>query len=465
MIRKFTQAHPIVDFPETESAIQRFWRENQIFEKSLKNRQGCPKFVFYEGPPTANGIPHNGPCADARHEGHLSALPNDARLLRPPQGRLGYSRAAGRSPRSKRSSGSTAKRRSKNTGSSGSYFVACNRCFATPNEWERMTNRVGFWVDLSDAYVTYHRSYVESVWWALSELFRKELLYQGHKIVWWWPQGGTALSSGEVGLGYKTVDDPSVYVALPLEDEPDTSLLVWTTTPWTLPANQYVAVRPDFDYVQVQEDGRRLVVAAALRKTIAEKLGRELPVEKEFKGDALLGRRYRPPLDYFYGQYGNRQIELATGGREPLMWTVLAGDFVELDQGTGLVHEAPAFGEVDYELFRQNAGRYKNPDEVPLLCPVAPDGKFTSEIPDLAGMWVKDADRHIIQALKESGVLLHRENYRHDYPFCWRADDDPLIQYARPGVVHSHDRKNPKSYSEQREDQLVAGAHRHGPIR
>ena len=428
---KFTQARPIVNFPEVESSIQRFWQENGIFEKSLKNREGCPKFVFYEGPPTANGIPHNGHV--------LTRVIKDIFLRYRTMRGYYVPRKAGWDTHGlpvevevEKELGIHGKEAIEKYGVERFVLRCMQSVFRYTEEWEGMTNRVGFWVDLSDAYVTYHRSYVESVWWALSELFRKGLLYQGHKIVWWWPQGGTALSSGEVGLGYKTVDDPSVYVALPLEDEPDTSLLVWTTTPWTLPANQYVAVRPDYDYVQVQEDGRSLVVAAALRETIAEKLGRELPVEKEFKGQALLGRRYRPPLDYFYGQYGNREIELAAGGREPLMWTVLAGDFVELDQGTGLVHEAPAFGEVDYELFRQNAGRYKNPDEVPLLCPVAPNGTFTSDIPDLAGVWVKDADRHIIQALKESGVLLHRENYRHDYPFCWRADDDPLIQYARP---------------------------------
>ena len=428
---KFTQAHPIVNFPEVESSIQRFWQENGIFEKSLKNREGCPKFVFYEGPPTANGIPHNGHV--------LTRVIKDIFLRYRTMRGCYVPRKAGWDTHGlpvevevEKELGIHGKEAIEEYGVERFVLRCMQSVFRYTEEWEGMTNRVGFWVDLSDAYVTYHRSYVESVWWALSELFRKKLLYQGHKVVWWWPQGGTALSSGEVGLGYKTVDDPSVYVALPLEDEPGTSLLVWTTTPWTLPANQYVAVRPDYDYVQVQDDGRSLVVAAALRETIAEKLGRELPVEKEFKGKALLGRRYRPPLDYFYPQYGNHEIELAAGGREPVMWTVLNGDFVELDQGTGLVHEAPAFGEVDYELFRQNAGRYKNPDEVPLLCPVAPDGKFTSEIPDLAGKWVKDADRHIIQALKESGVLLHRENYRHDYPFCWRADDDPLIQYARP---------------------------------
>ncbi len=304
--------------------------------------------------------------------------------------------------------------------------------FRYTKEWERMTEQMGHWVDLSDAYVTYHKSYVESVWWALASLFQKNLLYQGHKVVWWWAQGGTALSSAEVGLGYKTVDDPSVYVAFPLLDDPDTALLVWTTTPWTLPSNMYAAVKPDIDYVVVDDGERKLVVAAALREVIAAKLGRDLPVVNELKGEALLGKRYRPPFDDFYSQYGERTVELESGGSEPLLWKVLAADFVELDQGTGLVHEAPAFGEVDHELHRSVVARYKDPGEAPLLCAVAPDGRFTTDVPMLEGKWVKDADKDIIRYLKERRVLLHHETYRHEYPFCWRAEDDPLIQYARP---------------------------------
>ena len=187
-------------------------------------------------------------------------------------------------------------------------------------EWERLTERLGFWIHLDEAYVTYHKSYVESVWWALSKLFEKNLLYKGHKVLWWWAQGGTALSSAEVGLGYKTVDDPSVYVAFPLVDEPGTSLLVWTTTPWTLPSNMYAAVKPDVDYVVVKDGEQKLVVAAALRETIAGKLGRELPVVRELKGEALIGKRYRPPFDDYYQRYGEESVALASGGTAPLFW-------------------------------------------------------------------------------------------------------------------------------------------------
>jgi isoleucyl-tRNA synthetase len=428
---KFQQAQPIVDFPAVEGSIQSFWKQNRIFEKSMETRRGRPKFVFNEGPPTANGLPHNGHV--------LTRVFKDVFLRYRTMRGYHVPRKAGWDTHGlpvevevEKELGIHGKAAIQQYGLEKFIRRCMDSVFRYTEQWERMTDRVGFWVDLSDAYVTFHRAYVESVWWALAELFRKDLLYQGHKIVWWWPQGGTALSSAEVGLGYKTVEDPSVYVAFPLLEDPGTSLLIWTTTPWTLPANQYVAVRPDFDYVQVREGDRSLIVAAALREQIAAKLGQDLSVEREMKGEALLGLRYRPPCDYYYGEYGERQAEMNGGGREYILWKVLAADFVELEQGTGLVHEAPAFGEVDYELFRKTTARYKNPAEVPLLCPVAPDGNFTAETPDLEGQWVKAADRQIIHTLKERGLLLHRENHRHEYPFCWRADDDPLIQYARP---------------------------------
>jgi isoleucyl-tRNA synthetase len=304
--------------------------------------------------------------------------------------------------------------------------------FRYTNEWERLTERIGFWVDLSEAYVTYHKSYIESVWWALSELFKAGLLYRGHKVIWWWPQGGTALSSAEVGLNYKTVDDPSVYVAFPFTDDPESALLIWTTTPWTLPSNMYAAVGADVDYVEVQSATRKLVLAAALREQIAQKTGEELPVLRSFKGQELLGRTYRPPFDIYWEQYSQSTVELAAGGNAPLFWKVLPADFVELDSGTGIVHIASAFGEVDHDLHRALVQTYKDPLSVPLLCAVAPDGSFNADFPKYKGVWVKDADRELIHDLRERGVLVHRETYRHEYPFCWRADDDPLIQMARP---------------------------------
>lgn len=409
----------------------RFWEENRIFEKSLKLREGAPKFVFNEGPPTANGLPHNGHV--------LTRVFKDVFLRYQTMAGKHVPRKAGWDTHGlpveveiEKELGIHGKEAIERYGVEGFIRKCVDSVFTYTEEWERMTKRVGFWVDLSDAYVTFHKSYVESVWWALACLFDKGLLYRGRKIVWWWPQGGTALSAGEVGLGYKTVEDPSVYVALALEEDPHLALLIWTTTPWTLPANQYVAVRPEYEYVQVKDGDRSLILAAALRETIEQKVGRSLPVEREIKGADLLGKRYRPPFPYFYDSLAAASGELKSGGSEPYLWKILAADFVELDTGTGLVHEAPAFGEVDYALHKATADRYVDPEAVPLLCPVEPDGKFTAQVPDVAGQGVKDADKLLIRLMKESGVLVHRENYRHEYPFCWRADDDPLIQYARP---------------------------------
>ncbi len=429
---KFDKAQPIVDFPAVEREISAFWKQNRIFEKSLEIRQGRPQFTFYEGPPTANGLPHNGHV--------LTRVFKDVFLRYQTMRGKYVPRKAGWDTHGlpvevevEKELGIHGKEAIEQYGVEGFIEKCIQSVFRYTNEWEQMTERVGFWVDLDDAYVTYHRSYVESVWWALSELFNKGLLYQGHKIVWWWPQGGTALSAGEVGLGYKEVDDPAVYVAMPLLEDPSVALLIWTTTPWTLPSNQYVAVRPEYDYVQVKDGERSLIVAAALRETLEQKVGRELPVEKAMKGEALLGKVYRPPFDYFYDEYKDLEVTTAEGEIVRAVWRVIAADFVELDAGTGLVHEAPAFGEVDYELHKKTVESYvKGGEAVPLFCPVRPDGKFTAEATDVAGEWVKDADKALIRLLRDKGVLVHREQYTHDYPFCWRADDDPLIQYARP---------------------------------
>ena len=259
------------------------------------------------------------------------------------------------------------------------------------------------------------------------------MLYQGHKIVWWWAQGGTALSSGEVGQGYREVADPSVYVCFPLVDEENTSLLVWTTTPWTLPSNQFAAVHPDLDYVTVRDEqsGERLVLAAALCDTIAEKAKRTFLVEATRRGSQLVGKRYRPPFPYYYAQDADRQGRLRTGGRDYIAWRVVAADFVTVDSGTGVVHQAPAFGEVDYDVLLAEQARFEEDEGPPLICAVGPDGRFTHEAPGYEGRWVKDADKDLTLQLREAGLLLMREQYLHEYPFCWRAEDDPLIQYPR----------------------------------
>ena len=427
----FTQADAIVDFPAAEARVRSFWKSERIFEKSVEMRRGRETFIWDDGPPTANGKPHNGHVLTRVFKDIFPRY----RTMR------GYhaERKAGWDTHGlpvevevEKELGIHGKAEIEAYGVEAFVQKCMDSVFRYTREWERMTEQMGHWLDLDDAYVTYHKSYVESVWWALSQLLEKNLLYRGHKVVWWWAQGGTALSSAEVGLGYKTVDDPSVYVAFPLVDQPDTSLLVWTTTPWTLPSNMYAAVKPDVDYVEVADGERKLILAAALRESLAGKLGRDLEVVRELKGRELVGKRYRPPFDDYYARHGEADVRLRDGGSEPMFWKVLAAEFVELDQGTGLVHEAPAFGEVDHELHRDLIATYEDPASVPLLCAIGPDGKFTGEVPWLEGQWVKDADKEIVRAMRESGALVHHESYRHEYPFCWRADDDPLIQYARP---------------------------------
>lgn len=477
------------DFPAMEKEILAFWEAGKIYEKSLTQREGATPFVFFEGPPTANGLPHPGHCLTRaikdlfpRYKtmtGHYClrkggwdthGLPVEVEVCK--------------------GLGIHTKEEIEKYGVEAFNRKCLESVFRYTKEWEDMTRRLGFWVNLDEAYVTYHQSYIESVWWSLKQLFDAGLLYQGHKIVWWWAQGGTALSAGEVGQGYREVDDPSVYVRFPLvEDDrfralmgsvsvshagaehsrnlgsagvspalqnggrdgrtPRVSLLVWTTTPWTLPSNMFAAVHKDFDYAIVhdEETGERLIFAAALVEQIAKKVKKtdKWKVEKTVKGGDLVGLSYRPPFDYYRKRpskdfvahaepgipLGDYKPELAAGGNDFACWRVLDADFVTLESGTGLVHEAPAFGEVDFDLMQEERKRFKNPESIPMLCAVAPNGAFTDDAPPYKGRWVKDCDKDIIRDMKERGLLLHQEQYRHDYPFCWRAEQDPLIQYPR----------------------------------
>ncbi len=415
----FERVAPVVDFPAAEARVRELWRAGDVFHKTLAARRGGPRWIFYEGPPTANGLPHNGHV--------LTRVMKDV------------------FPRYKTMRGFEVPRRAgwdthglaveieveKELRISGREAIVeygvdafVRRCldsvFRYTREWRQLTEKLAFWVDLDDAYVTFHESYVESVWWALARLYERGLLYRGHKVVWWWAQGGTVLSAAEVGEGYKSVDDPSIHVRLPLRDEPGTSLLVWTTTPWTLPSNSLAAVRAGVDYAVVRDGDERLIVAEARLPALAEAVGRELPVERRLRGEELVGRRYRPPFDWFARRHPDVDF-----------WRVVAADFVELDAGTGVVHIAPAFGEVDFELLR--AEQRERP-ELPLLCAVRPDGSFDPGIASeaYAGRWVKDCDRDLTRELRDRGLLWHAGTIRHDYPFCVRSEADPLIQYARP---------------------------------
>ncbi|TWU26094.1 isoleucine--tRNA ligase [Bythopirellula polymerisocia] len=475
-------------FPARELAIGEFWRENDIYHKSLASREGAPPFVFYEGPPTANGMPHPGHCLTRA----IKDLFPRYKTMR------GYrcERKAGWDTHGLpvevevcKEMGIHSKEEIEAFGIEPFIQKCQQSVWRYMQEWRRLTERLGFWVDLDQAYVTYHQSYVESVWWSLKTLFDRGLLYRGHKIVWWWAQGGTALSSGEVGQGYRQVADPSVYVKFPLLDdennETDTSLLVWTTTPWTLPSNQYVAVGSDEIYFKVtdpDDNGRKLLVAENKIKDLEVKRKVELKeLEGPIEGSTLHGLRYRPPFEQYHSKFNTQFSELSYLGYEDAPsrairdfftsnsllnsvvegerthqdnfeiveervkkkvsenrirfhgWFIVPANFVTTDSGTGLVHIAPAYGEDDYSILERELSFVAPHQRGPtLINAVAPNGTFTDEGPEYCrGRWVKDCDKDIIRDLKTRGLLFHQEQYLHDYPFCWRAEEDPLIQYPR----------------------------------
>ncbi|HVE68021.1 MAG TPA: isoleucine--tRNA ligase [Solirubrobacteraceae bacterium] len=401
------------DFPALEQAVLERWRERDVFRESVRRREGAPAWVFYEGPPTANGPPgvHHvlsrvfkdvfpryrtmrGYSVQRKGGWDCHGLPVEIAV----EEKLGFERKE----------------------DIERYGIAefNQRCresvFEYLEEWNALTERIGFWVDLDHAYRTLDPGYVESVWWALREIWDRDLLYEGHKVVPYCPRDGTSLSSHEVAQGYKDVTDPSVYVAFPTVDagaplEPGDTLLVWTTTPWTLVSNAAVAVHPDLLYVRARLGEEVYVVAEALMERV---LGEEAELLDRFAGSELEGVRYAPPFPFLgAGEYG------------PRGHTVLPADFVTADDGTGLVHTAIAFGEDDFRL----GERYG----LTVVNPVRPDGTYDERIGPYAGTFVKDADPDLVADLRERGRLFREELYEHAYPHCWRCGT-PLLYYAKP---------------------------------
>ena len=403
----FDPVSPQVSFTELDATQLAFWENARIFEKTLEGGEAKEAFIFYEGPPTANGMPHPGHV--------LTRVMKDVFLRYRTMCGYHVPRRAGWDTHGlpvevevEKELGISGREAIEDYGVEAFSRKCIDSVFQYIGEWQKMSQRIGFWVDFDSAYVTFHKSYVESVWWALSEMFNKGLLYQGYKVVWWWPQGGTALSAGEVGQGYKTLDDPSVMIRFPVKGEDRTSFLAWTTTPWTLPSNIALAVDAKTDYATVEvEGGERLVLAAALAGKV---LGDDVKVVATRKGSELVGLSYEPPFRYAEPEGGPA-------------WEVVDADFVSLDSGSGLVHLAPAFGEDDFRVCKEKGMGF--------LQLLKPDGTFPDEVTDFAGRFCKEADRDIIRNLRAREVLFKEEVYRHDYPFCWRAMQDPLIQYAR----------------------------------
>ncbi|MGW8226968.1 MAG: isoleucine--tRNA ligase, partial [Anaerolineales bacterium] len=406
----FKPVSPKLNVNQMEEAVLRKWKIHHIFKKSEEQRRGNPEFVFYEGPPTANGLPgvHHvlarafkdifpryqtmrGKHVIRRGGWDTHGLPVEIEVEK----RLGFN----------------SKSQIEEYGI-GPFNELCRQsAFDYIQEWERLTDRIAFWVDLDEAYVTYTNDYIESVWWILKSFWEKDLLYQGFKVVPYCPRCGTPLSDHEVAQGYSEAVDPSVFVRMPLIDDPGTSLLVWTTTPWTLPGNVAVAAHPDVDYVIVERDlsdGRKEKLILA--KDLVEKVFRDEKVEvfETFKGKKLKGIKYHPLFTFMTLD-------------KPAHYVIL-GDFVTTEDGTGLVHIAPAFGAEDMDAALEF--------DLPILQTVAEDGTFIPEVRPWSGKFVKDADPLITEDLETRGLLYRVETYTHTYPFCWRCDT-PLIYYAR----------------------------------
>jgi isoleucyl-tRNA synthetase len=415
----FEPVNPKQSFPELEQRVLARWREEKVFERSLAQRDGAPVWSFYEGPPTANGKP-----------GSHHVL---ARVFKDIYPR--YKTMCGfRVPRKagwdchglpvelevEKQLGISSKQEIEEFGIAEFNQRCRESVFEYVGDWNRLTERIGFWIDLDDPYVTLEDDYIESVWWSLKELWKKDRLYEGHKVVPYCPRCGTALSSHEVALGYEDVKDPSIYVRFPLlgEDgnESGESMLVWTTTPWTLPGNVAVAAAPDVTYVRARAGEEALIVAEPLVEKV---LGEEAEVLDRFPGSDLVGRRYRGPV-----------FALADGGPANA-FQVLAGDFVTTEDGTGLVHIAPAFGEDDYRVAAA-AGIFDPTDAGTLYNPVGLDGRFDGRVGGFEEGFVKDSEvtAALIADRDQRGLLFREQVYGHAYPHCWRCGT-PLLYYAK----------------------------------
>jgi isoleucyl-tRNA synthetase len=411
-------------FPELEERVLERWRERQVFQRSLDQRQGAELWNFYEGPPTANGRP-----------GSHHVL---ARVFKDVYPRY-RSMCGYRVPRKagwdchglpveievEKQLGISSKQEIEELGIDKFNARCRESVFEYVEEWNRLTERIGFWIDLDDPYVTLDDDYIESVWWSLKQLWDKDRLYEGHKVVPYCPRCGTALSSHEVALGYQDVEDPSIYVRFKLLAEAgapalDESLLVWTTTPWTLPGNVAVAVAPDVTYARARVGGTAEAETVILAEPLVEKvLGEGAEILDRFPGSELIGCAYRGPV-----------FALEDGGPANA-FRVVAGDFVTTEDGTGLVHIAPAFGEDDYAVAAAN-DIFDPTNAGTLYNPVNLEGRFDRRVAGFEGQFVKDPEvtRGLIESLRERGLLFREQVYEHSYPHCWRCGT-PLLYYAK----------------------------------
>ena len=397
-----------LNFVEREKETLKFWKDNQIFEKSVQLRKGAPAYTFFDGPPTANGKPHIGHVLTRAMKDIIPRY----KTMR------GYDvlRKAGWDTHGlpvelevEKELGLDGKEQIEQYGVIPFIQKCKESVWKYKGEWEVMSDRMGFWADMDNPYITYDNDYIESEWWALKTIYEKGLLYKGHKIVPYCPRCGTALSSHEVAQGYKEVKETSATVRFRVPDEENTYFLAWTTTPWTLPSNVSLCVNPDVTYAYVRVDGKEtLIMAKDLIETVLE--GHETEIVKEVLGKELEYKHYEPLFEC---------TRKAAGGKDAFY--VMVDDYVTTTDGTGIVHNAPAFGEDDYRVCR----RY----DLPFVQMVDSKGEMCGGTP-WDGVFVKKADPMVLKDLEERGLLFAAPKFEHSYPFCWRCDT-PLIYYAR----------------------------------
>ena len=392
-----------------EKEILKFWAENDIFTKSVRQHEGKETFAFFEGPPTANGKP-------GIHHVMARTIKDIFCRFKTMKG-FQVERKAGWDTHGlpveievEKELGLEGRHQVEEYGIA-KYNAACRESVLRyKGLWDELTVRMGYWVDLDNPYITFKSSYIESVWWLLSQMYAKGFLYKGFKIQWYSPGSGTVLSSHEVSLGYKEVQDPSIYTRFRTVEDPNTYYLAWTTTPWTTISNVALAVGNKIEYVTIRlttEDigEHQLILAKSRLSCIKE----NYEIVSSTTGSQLVGRHYEPLFDYFVGTEGTENA-----------WRVVPADYVSTEDGTGIVHTAPAFGAEDFETSKKEG--------LPMLNAVQPDGLFNEEITIVSGMWFKDADKVLSRALRDAGLLYRHETYLHNYPHDWRKGT-PLMSY------------------------------------
>lgn len=398
-----------LSFVDREKAIVEFWKKNDIFEKSIEHRDGCERFTFYDGPPTANGKPHIGHVLTRA----IKDLIPRYRTMK------GYKvlRKAGWDTHGlpvelevEKALGISGKPEIEKFGIEDFIKKCKASVFTYQSEWEEMSDRVGFWADMENPYVTYHNDYIESVWWALRQIWDKGLLYKGHKIMPYCPRCGTSLSSHEVAQGYKDVKENSLIVKFKVLGKDNEYILAWTTTPWTLPSNLALCVNPHEKYVRFTIEGDEnntvYIMAEALIKSVFGE-DAKANILNEYTGEELKGTEYEPLYSFVKP--------------DKKAYYVIADDYVTMEDGTGVVHTAPAFGEDDARVCKANG--------LPFINLVDHQGNFVKETGEWAGTFVKDADKLVIRDLKERNLCFAVIPFEHSYPFCWRCDT-PLLYYA-----------------------------------